>query len=154
MPTRTEDVLHGKLSRKNKTDEVMVIKKVKPMFTGIITTAKKYVGDQTTTKGGLLIDTRKMSGGINTFQTVVAIGSAVHDLKVGDVVKLNFKRYKTAKHVPGSIEEVTNTQGDDYSATYEIPVITINDVEHLWLQNNDVEYIVEEYEVDEGGLLQ
>ena len=38
------------------------IKKVRPLFTGVITTARRYVGEQSAKKGGLIIDTRKMDG--------------------------------------------------------------------------------------------
>lgn len=129
------------------------IKKVKPLFTGIITTSKKYVGE-VTTAGGIILDTLKMSGSLNPYQTVIAVGSTVNGIKEGDIVKLNFKRYAKAKHIPGAIDEAENKQFDSMSISYEIPIININDVEYLFLQNNDVEYVVEEYEVDEGGLLQ
>lgn len=128
------------------------IKKVKPLFTGIITTAWRYVGDQYTNQNGLLIDTRKMSGSINMFQKVVSVGTTVHGINEGDIIKVNYDRYAVAKHVPGKIKD--NIQSDNLSATYEIPVIDINGVDHLFLQDRDVEYIVEEYDVDEGGLIQ
>ena len=57
------------------------IKKIRPLFTGVITTAKKYVGDQHTNKSGLIIDTTKMSGSLNPFQTVLAVGTMVSDVK-------------------------------------------------------------------------
>lgn len=129
------------------------IKKARPLFTGIITTARKYVGEQTTA-GGLLLDTRKLEGGLNTFQTVLSVGTTVHDIKEGDVVKINFKRYALAKHTPGAIDEAQNKQFDQMSITYEIPMIVINDEECLLIQNSDIEYVIEDYEVDEGGLLQ
>lgn len=129
------------------------IKKVRPLFTGVITTAKKYIGEQTTA-GGLLLDTRKLEGGLNTFQTVVAVGTTVHDIKVGDVVKINFKRYALAKHTPGAIDAAENKQFDNMSWTYEIPMIVIDGEEHLLIQSNDIEYVIDDYEVDEGGLLQ
>ena len=125
------------------------IKKVRPLFTGIVTTANKYVGDMKTA-GGLIIDTTKM--GLNPFQTVIAVGKMCQDVKEGDVVKLNYKRYVKAKHVPGVIED--NVQSDNMSAVYEIPMINVDGQECLFVQNNDVEYIVEDYEVDKGGLLQ
>lgn len=129
------------------------IKKVRPLFTGIVTTAKKYVGE-TTTAGGILIDTTRMEGSMNPYQTVIAVGAMNKDIKEGDIVKINFKRYEKAKHVPGAIDESTNTQSDNLSKVYEIPMIVMNDQEYLFLQSNDIEYVVEDYEVDEGGLLQ
>lgn len=129
------------------------IKKVRPLFTGIITTAKKYVGE-VTTSGGLIIDTTRMEGSLNPYQTVVSVGAMVKDIKDGDVVKINFKRYAKAKHVPGLLDEAENKQVDNLSITYEIPMIPLNDQECLFLQSNDIEYVVEDYEVDGGGLLQ
>lgn len=129
------------------------IKKVKPLFTGVITTSKKYIGE-VTTEGGIILDTRKMSGSLNPYQTVIAVGSTVNGVKEGDIVKINFKRYAMAKHTPGAIDAAENKQYDNMTISYEIPIIKINDVDYLFLQNNDIEYVVEEYEVDEGGLLQ
>ena len=76
------------------------IKKVRPLFTGIVTTSKRYVGEQKTA-GGLLVDATKLDGGLNPYQTVIAVGGMCKDLKEGDVVKINFKRYAMAKHTPG-----------------------------------------------------
>ena len=131
-----------------------VIKKVRPLFTGVIVTAKKYVGEQAAKKGGLIIDTRKMDGRLNPYQTVVSIGSTVRDVKEGDVVKINFSRYALAQHRPGKVDAAENVQDDDVNWVYEIPKITIEDVDYLFIQDRDIEYVVEEYEVDEGGLLQ
>ena len=131
-----------------------VIKKVRPLFTGVIVTAKKYVGEQAAKKGGLIIDTRKMDGRLNPYQTVVSVGSTVRDVKEGDVVKINFSRYALAQHRPGKVDAAENVQDDDVNWVYEIPKITIEDVDYLFIQDRDIEYVVEEYEVDEGGLLQ
>lgn len=129
------------------------IKKVRPLFTGIITTAQKYVGE-VTTAGGLLLDTTRMSGSLNPYQTVVSVGEMCKDIKEGDVVKINFKRYAKAQHLPGAIDEAQNKQFDNMSITYEIPMINLDGQECLFLQSNDIEYVVTDYEVDEGGLLQ
>ena len=129
------------------------IQKVRPLFTGIVTTAQKYVGEMTT-KGGIILDTTRMSGSLNPFQRVVAVGNMVKDIAEGEVVKINFKRYAKAQHTPGAIDEAQNKQFDNMSITYEIPIIEIDGVQHLFLQANDIEYVVEKYTVDEGGLLQ
>ena len=128
------------------------IKKVRPMFTSVITTATRYKGDQFTEKGGLVLDTRKMDGSINPIQTVVAVGTQVHGIEKGDVVKINFMRYTRARHIPGKIED--NIQSDNLTATVDIPYIDIDGQQCLHIQNNDIEYVIEEYDVDEGGLFQ
>lgn len=129
------------------------IKSVKPLFTGVITTAKTYIGE-VTTSSGIILDTRKMEGSLNPYQTVVAVGSMTREVKVGDIVKLNLKRYVKAKHVPGAFDEAENKITDNYSQTLEVPMVVMNDTEYLYVQVNDIEYIVDDYEVDAGGLLQ
>lgn len=149
MSSPTESVLPGRSYQKK--NRMFNIKKVRPLFTGIVTTANKYVGDITSESGLILTD--KMEGGLNVYQTVVSVGAMCKDIKEGNIVCLNYKRYLVPKHLPGKIEN--NIQSDNLSGTYEIPMIRINGKDYLFLQTNDVEYIVEDYDgVDEGGLLQ
>jgi len=130
------------------------IKHVRPLFTGIVVTARKYVGEQKT-GGGLIVDTSKMEGTLNPYQYVVSVGSMTKDIKEGDIVKINFKRYAKAQHLPGAIDDSTNIQSDKVGITYEIPMINLNGVEHLFIQSNDIEYVVDDFDgIDDGGLLQ
>ena len=124
---------------------------VKPMFTGIITTAHKYVGDQET-KSGLLVRVDRLAGTMNPIQQVYAVGTTVQGVKEGDVVKLNFKRYAVAKHLPGKIED--SVQSDNVSVHYELPYVEIDGVQYLNLQNSDIEYIIDKYEPSDGGLFE
>lgn len=128
------------------------IKKIRPRFNGVITTATKYVGDQYADKGSLILDTRRQSGTLNLFQRVVSVGPMVHDIKEGDVVKLNLKRYKMANHAKGQLED--NVQHDDLQAEYSIPMIDLEGVTYLNIMDNDIDFVVTDYEVDDGGLLQ
>lgn len=128
------------------------IKKVRPLFTGVITTARTY-SDDVRSESGLYLGTTKMAGSMNPYQYVVAVGAMVKDIKPGDIVCINFKRYMKAQHIPGAIEN--NIQKDNLSQTLEIPAITIDGIDHLFIQNNDIEYVVEEYELDnDGGMLE
>ena len=123
------------------------------MFTGVVTTAMKYVSDVTNDSG--LILPSKMEGQLNYYQWVVAVGDMVTGLKKGDIVRINFKRYAIAQHTPGMIDADVNIQHDNMSVKYEIPMVTMDGKDYLFLQNNDIEYIVTDYSgVDEGGLLQ
>lgn len=132
----------------------MKIKKIHPMFTSVVTTANRYVGDQYEEKNGLIIDTRKMDGALNNFQTVLAVGPLAGEVKPGDVVYLNFNRYAVVKHTPGKLED--NIETDNMSYTYQIPMVEIDGQECLRVQVNDIEYFMEpgDYEVDGGGLFQ
>lgn len=134
---------------------MFTIDEVKPLFTGIVTTARKYKGE-IKTAGGLLLDSTRMDGSLNPYQTIISVGDMCKDLlKPGDIVKLNFKRYAKARHVPGAIDEAQNKQLDNMSITYELPMINLNGQEALFLQSNDVEYIVTKYHgIEAGGLLQ
>lgn len=128
------------------------IKKVKPLFTSVITSATVYSED-IITKSGLVIP-NKLTGQLNPYQTVTAVGDMVKNIKVGDIVKINFKRYIKARHTPGSIDEDQNIQHDDMSVVYELPTVEINGVKFLNLQNSDIEYVVEDAEIGDDGLLQ
>ena len=127
-------------------------KKIRPLFTGIITTAQTYKSDLMTA-GGILLDTTRMEGTLNLYQTVVAVGTTVHDVKPGDIVHINLNRYLEVKHTPGVIQD--NVQQDNMTAKYSIPKVQLDGVDHLFLQVNDIEYVVEDYDgVEAGGLLQ
>lgn len=128
------------------------IKKVKPKFTGVVTTAYKYVTDGTTEAG--LIKVTKRKGELNFYQRVIAVGDTVKGIKEGDIVRINFKRYAIAQHTPGKIDADQNKQYDKMQWTYQIPIIPIEGEEYLFLQDADIEYVVTEYEIDEGGLLE
>lgn len=131
------------------------IKTVHPTFTGIITTAVTYKGDMKTANG-LILDTTRMEGTLNTYQTVIAVGTTVQGIEPGDVVKINFNRYAKAQHTKGNLDAANNKVTDNMSMTYEIPMVVLDEKECLLIQNNDIEYYMKpgDYEVDEGGLLQ
>ena len=129
------------------------IKHIRPLFTGVVTTANKYVSD-TTIAGGLILDMRHRKGELNPYQTVICAGPMCNGIKDGDIVKINFKRYMKVNHIPGVIDQAQNTQADTLQATYEIPIIELDGKEYLNIQYNDLEYVVDDYDVDEGGLLE
>lgn len=125
-----------------------------PLFTGVITTARTYVGDQRADKGGLIVDTTKMAGTMNPIQQVFAVSKAGESLglKKGSVVKLNFNRYYKTKQKPGAIEN--NVQSSVLQGFYEFPIVEISGVKYLSLQQSDIEYVITDYDIDEGGLFE
>ena len=76
------------------------IKKIKPMFNGIITTMDKY--DDDTKVNGVIV---KASGALMEFQKVIAVGAAVKCMKEGDLVCIDPKRYAVMKHQDGSMRD-------------------------------------------------
>lgn len=76
------------------------IKKIKPLFTGIVTTAECFE-ENFTTKGGITI---RRKGELKPWQKVIAVGSTVRDINVGDTVMVALDNYAVKKYSPESIK--------------------------------------------------
>lgn len=114
---------------------------IKPLFNKVVTTMNCYEEDQ---MSGGLIDTRKQKGSLKEYQTVVAIGSTVRDIKVGDVVAINPTRYAVMKHEDKSLKN--GVIGDNMTMGYKFNTITINNEEHLMLYDQDIDFVILESE--------
>ena len=115
--------------------------KVTPLFNRIITTMNTYESDQ---YNGTLLDTSKQKGSLKEYQTVLAVGTTVRDIKVGDLVCIDPTRYMVTKHRDKSLQG--NIMGDDMAVGYKFNTIKLGDEECLMLFDQDVSFIVEEYE--------
>ena len=118
------------------------IKKLRPMFTNIVTTMNSYEDDVVTASG--LLDTTRQKGALKEYQTVIAVGNSVRDINIGDVVCINPKRYAVKKHKEGSLKD--GVICDNPVIEYNFNVVPINGVDHLLLDVSDIEFVVEEYE--------
>ena len=112
------------------------------MFTALITTMDKYEED-VRTSGGLL-DVTKQQGGLKEYQTVLAIGSSVRDIKVGDLVCVNPTRFAVKQHQAGSLKDGVVT--DNPTIKYNFDVIEMDGKQCLLLQDRDIDFIIEDYE--------
>lgn len=121
------------------------IKKISPMFNQIVTTADQYTEDQTI--GGIITDVKKSVGTLKEYQKVVATGPMVRNIKVGDLVLVNPRRYAQVKHQEGSLKDGVIT--DNPVVRYNFPMIELDHVKHLLLQDSDVDFVIEEYEEEE-----
>lgn len=121
---------------------MLKVKKIKPMFTSIITSMDKYEHDVRTTGG--LIDTTKQQGGLKEYQTVLAVGSSVRDIKVGDLVCINPTRFGVKKHREGSLKDGIIT--DNPIITYNFDVVEMDNNQCLLLQDRDIDFIIEDWE--------
>ena len=117
------------------------IKKIKPMFTALVTTMNKYKED--TIVGGL-INPSKGKGSLMEYQTVLSVGSSVKDIKVGDLVCINPSRFAIKKHKEGSLKDGVIT--DNPVITYNVDVVEMDGQQCLLLQDRDIDFIIEEYE--------
>ena len=111
------------------------------MFTALVTTMEKYNDDVLT--GGLIDGTRK-KGTLKEYQKVIAVGTSVRDIKEGDLVYINPIRYGVKKHREGSLKD--GIIEDNPIIDYNIPVVRMNNVDYLLLQDRDIDFIITEYE--------
>ena len=102
------------------------IKKIRPLFTKIVTTLDRYEEDQTT-KGGLVV-AKKQAGSVKEYQRIVAVGSNSAGLKVGDIVMINPARYAVMKHKQGSLKD--GVIEDNPVLGYNLPIIELDGVPH------------------------
>lgn len=117
------------------------LKRIKPLQNKIVTTMNRY--EATQMKNGLL-DVSKQEGSIKEYQTVVAVGDFVKSVKPGDVVCINPTRYSIKKHQEGSLKDGIIT--DNPVIAINFPMIEIDGVEHLFLYDSDIDFIIEEFE--------
>lgn len=121
---------------------MLKIKKIKPLFTSLITTMDKYEQD-TITDGGL-IDTTKQQGALKEYQTVLAVGDSVRNIKVGDLVCVNPSRFAVKKHKDGSMRDGIIT--DNPVITYNFDIVEMDEKQCLLLQDRDIDFIIEDFE--------
>ena len=122
---------------------MLIVKKIKPMFTSLITTMDKYEEEIKTADG--LVDTTKQVGGLKEYQKVLAIGDSVRGIKVGNLVCVNPSRFAVRKHQAGSLKD--GIVSDNPITTYNFDVIEMDGKQCLLLQDRDIDFIIEDYEV-------
>lgn len=115
------------------------IKKVKPMFNAIITTMNRYEDDD---DSDTLI--KNTSGSLKEYQTVVAVGGSVRDIKVGDIVQIDPSRYAQKQHKEDSLKN--GIVSDNPVMSYNFKTVLIDGEQCLLLYDSDISYIIEEYE--------
>lgn len=113
----------------------MIIKKIKPLFTTVITTMNRFEKD--IYKNGMIVN---REGEVDMFQEVLEVGDCVKGIKKGDLVHIDPIRYGILKH------DVNSIKNDGTVKSYNIPTITICDKPCFKLQQSDIDYVVEEWE--------
>lgn len=116
------------------------IKKIKPLFTKVVVTKDVYTEESSLSKGGLQIH---KSGEVKEIQTVVAVGDSVRNIKVGDLVCVDPSRYAIKKYQENSVKNDILT---NQIVGYNIPLVELDGKECMILDNNDVRFVIEEYE--------
>ena len=121
---------------------MLKIKSIKPMFDSLVTTMNKYAEDGY--ENGVIV---KQAGVLKEYQKVIAVGPAVRNIEVGDMVMINPIRYAKMKHKEDSLKNGVIT--DNPVIGYEFKTVTINDEECLYLQSQDIMYSFEGEEVED-----
>ena len=121
---------------------MLKVRKIRPMFTSLITTMDKYEQDMMVGAG--LIDVTKREGSLREYQKVLAVGSSVRDIKVGDLVCVNPARFAVRKHQAGSLKD--GVISDNPVTTYNFDVVEMDGKQCLLLQDRDIDFIIEEWE--------
>ena len=122
----------------------MKLKKIKPMFTTIVTTMDCYTEDIKGNDG--LIDISKKEGQLKELQTVIAVGSAIRDIKEGDLVCVNPSRFAKRQYEDGSLKNGIIKQNPVIK--YEFNTIKLGDRDCLLIDQRDIDFIVEDYSDD------
>ena len=122
----------------------MNIKKIKPLFTAVVVTAKVYPADY---KEGSILSPK--AGKLMEYQEVIGVGDSCRGIEVGNLVCIDLSNYADWKYKKNSIksdmEELTNE-----IIGYHVPQITIDGKKCLYLDIRDIKYIVEEYDDKEN----
>ena len=112
------------------------------MFNRIVTTMRKYAVDDVDNMK--IIDPTKLAGSLKEYQEVIAVGTTVKGINVGDLVCINPKRYEVKRYNEGSLND--GVLQENKSLGYRFNTIVIDDRDCLLLFDSDIDYIVNEYE--------
>lgn len=122
------------------------IKKIKPLFTNILVTSDKFEED---VKVRGIIQQGQKKNDLKLYQKVLAVGSTVRDIQVGDMVMINPINYVRRKYSSSSIQ---NDMDNNPIVSVNIPTVVVyneegNPQECLLITDRDVQYVFEGEEV-------
>lgn len=123
------------------------IRKIKPLFTSIVTTGDKFEKDMA--ENGIII-ARK--GDLKAWQKVIATGSSVRDIKEGDIVMINFDNFAVKKYNKNSVQ---NDLDNNPVLSWHFNWVTIEEKDNepqdcLLIDNRDVLYVFEGEEKEDN----
>jgi hypothetical protein len=120
------------------------VKKVKLLFNNVITTFDRYTQEDCKLPSGLYDTT--LVGALKPYQTVVCVGPQVKpEITVGSLVKINPSRYE----VRSMRQDTLKASMDEHyreNVKYKFNVIELDSIPHLFIGDNDIEYVIEEWE--------
>lgn len=108
------------------------ITEIKPLFTSVLVTGDLYEED--VRENGIIMFKK---GDLKLYQTVIAVGSSVRDIKAGDKIVFNPEAYIQRKYNPNSIQ---NDFDNNKVIKVNFPWVTVDDEKgnpQNWLLLND-----------------
>lgn len=126
------------------------VTKIKPLFDHLLITADRFEKDMV--HSGVILAKK---GDLKLWQTVVAVGSVVRDIKVGDKVMINPNDFAVKKYNKNSVQ---NDLDNNPVLTYNFPFETVDDEkgnpkDYLYISDRNVKYVFEGMEKDESLLI-
>lgn len=120
---------------------MLKIKKIRPLFTKVITTASVFEEDDV--RNGVILNPK---GTVKPFQKVIEVGSMVRGVKVGELIMINPAAYIKKKYSDNSLREDIV---DNPTVKVDIPTVEINNTQHFMIDERDIEFVIEDYEEKE-----
>lgn len=126
------------------------VTKIKPLFDHLLITADRFEKDMV--HSGVILAKK---GDLKPWQTVVAVGSVVRDIKVGDKVMINPNDFAVKKYNKNSVQ---NDLDNNPVLTYNFPFETVDDEkgnpkDYLYISDRNVKYVFEGIEKDDSLIL-
>lgn len=126
------------------------VTKIKPLFDHLLITADRFEKDMV--HSGVILAKK---GDLKLWQTVVAVGSVVRDIKVGDKVMINPNDFAVKKYNKNSVQ---NDLDNNPIITYNFPFETVDDEkgnpkDYLYISDRNVKYVFEGTEKDDSLIL-
>ena len=126
------------------------VAKIKPLFDHLLITADRF--DKDMIHNGVIVAGK---GDLKLWQTVVAVGSVVRDIKVGDKVMINPNDFAVKKYNKNSVQ---NDLDNNPVITYNFPFETVDDEkgnpkDYFYISDRNVKYVFEGIEKDDSLIL-
>lgn len=122
----------------------LILKEIQPLNSQILTTANKYENENKLEQKGQILKLKEMPGEYKHFQTILAVGPQVRQVKPGDVIEIDPSAYIVYEHPEDekSIRGVVKVRNVGH---VELPIIEIDGEERCLLLERDAKYIIKSY---------
>lgn len=125
------------------------IKKGRPLLNYVILTADRYTAEELTEYNNGIIDPKQI-GQLKPYQKIISISPRVlgnSSLEEGQLVLINIDRYGRSVQKKNSYVQ-SDDEYYDASIVYQVPIIELDGKECLRLGDNDIEFIIDEFSIE------